>query len=562
MKQIKLQKVILLLVVGFVISIVLFNTTAYAENEYIITDIDVKGTSNIAEEKIIDRIELETGEVYGAEEIKAASQNILEMGFFESVSPSLQPYNGGSRVIFEVKELPVLEGIKIKGNETYSDEKLLDQIDIESGKILNFNKLKSARTALEKLYHDNNYILARIKINISEENILTFTVNEGYINKFNIEGNEKTKDYVILREIDIKQGEVFNKEKLNKSLQKIYSLGYFEGIESPKLKAVEGKENTYDIVIPVDENVKTGKFHPGFSWDSNEGFSGTLEISEKNLMGNGQKVDLYAEVGKVNRYSFSFEEPWLFNKPLSFNLNLYKTGFLGEDEEKGSYEEKNIGGSVSLGYPLADEWKGKARYKIEDSSTIWEDTDKVEKGNIHSLKLSAFRKELDDYFKPTSGYEDSFSIESAGGIFGGDHDYTKYNLDMRRYYPGFKDGHSWRLCLNTGLAVGDIPSSEEYDLGGPYGIRGYDRGYLNGQAKLLTTAEYHIPIIDEISGLVFVDIGDSWENSDKIDLSMKDLHYSAGPGVRLDTMFGIIRLDHGFNEKGGAKTQFSIGYSF
>ncbi|MFW6021991.1 MAG: BamA/OMP85 family outer membrane protein [Halanaerobiaceae bacterium] len=532
----------------------------------IITGIELEGNDNVDDSEILSLIETEVGSPLNEEQLKQDLQTIYETGSFQDVSISFQSHDGGLKAIFELIEYPVIEKIIIEGNESFTDERLLDLIELKEDSILNHNKLLEARKAIEELYQDNGYILAGFEdINITEENNLRMIINEGYINEIKLKGNEKTKDFVIIRELEFYEGDVLNIENLQNSFQKLMKLNLFENF-NPHLERVEGPGNKANIVIEISE-AKTGNLGAGVTWSSEEGWLGFINVQERNFLGNGQTLGFNWEFGGVTNYSINFHEPWLLGTPTSFGVSLYDKNSKGSDSDDGKYKEHRRGGNISLGHKLIEDWNGKIRFKIEDSTIDYvEDTDSegnpldTEKASVRSLTLQTNRDTTDHPFNPTRGAIDTFSVEYAGQILGGNFNFTKYNADVRRYYPGFKLGHAWGLRAKGGIGIGDIPELEKYRLGGSESLRGYEYGEVDGDKMLLLNAEYRFPIVDNFTGVVFTDAGNAWEFNEEVDLSKLKLSY--GAGLRMNTPIGQIRLDYGFNAEGGAQPHFSIGHAF
>jgi outer membrane protein insertion porin family len=147
-------------------------------------------------------------------------------------------------------------------------------------------------------------------------------------------------------------------------------------------------------------------------------------------------------------------------------------------------------------------------------------------------------------------------------------DFTKIQWDTRRYFPGFSD-HAWALRMKVGLSDPRTDSggleNEEYDLGGSDTLRGYDRSDFDFEDRynndlLLFNVEYRIPFNDSFTGVLFTDAGNVWEERDSI--SLNDLYYGYGLGVRMNTPVGQLRLDYGWNEDSDGQLHFSIGNTF
>ncbi|MFW5980959.1 MAG: BamA/OMP85 family outer membrane protein [bacterium] len=544
-----------------------FNVSSFAEEMsiQIISAISLEGNENVADHEVLSVIETEVGKLLDEERLKSDLEAIYDLGYFQDVGVYFEPYQGGLKAIYEIVEFPVIKDVIIEGNESYSDRKILELLGIGTGQVLNQKDLIDGRMAVEETYHENGYVAAAfVDIDLRDEGVLYVEINEGYINEIILEGNEKTEDYVIMRELDFSEGDVLNTEKMQRSFQKIVHLDLFEDFH-PSIEPVEDNRNKFDIVINLSE-AKTGNLGAGITWSSRDGWLGFINIQEKNLLGKGQTIGFNWEFGGVTNYSVNFHEPWLFGTPTSFGISLYDTT-RNRERDSLEYKEHIRGGHLSLGHSLIDEWRGRIRYKVENSTTDWEDEEdadgnilETESASVRSLTLQVSRDTTNHPFNPTSGAIDTFSVEYAGQMLGGDSDFTKYNFDMRRFYSGFRDEHAWGLRVKAGLSDGELPGVEKYRVGGSESLRGFENGSFLGSEMLLLNAEYRIPIADRFTGVVFTDAGNAWEDGETIDFS--DLRYSYGAGLRMNTPIGQIRLDYGFNDEGSGQPHFSIGHAF
>lgn len=529
-----------------------------------ITAISVDGNSNVNSEEILSAVRTEVGETLNKEKLKKDMQRISEFGYFQHVEISFKNYQGGIEVIFKVVENPVIKEIEFEGNEVYEKSRLVDWLGVNTGEILNVNQLDKGLKNIRDNYQDNGYILAQItNINVDETGVLNIDINTGYLNEIILKGNEKTKDYVVRRELrDLKKGQVLNINDIRQSYQEIYKLNYFEEI-NPELKRVDKESNRVNLVIDMKEK-KTGNLNFGAGYSSKKGWLGFINVQEKNLLGRGQTLGFEWEFGKNNNYSLNFHEPWLFGDPTSFGFSFYDRTSDNENSEGYEYVEKKRGGSVSFGHALNETWDGTIRYRLENNNISWEEEVPLEyedeEGSMRSLTLKADRDTTNHPFNPTQGGIDTVSVEHAGSVLGGDYEFTKYNFDFRRFYPGFKSEQAWALRLKAGFGDGGLPLSEQYKLGGSQNLRGYDPYTFDGDDMLLLNVEYRFPIADKFTGVVFGDAGNAWENRSDIDLG--DLHHSLGLGVRMNTPIGQIRLDYGWNEDREGMPHFSIGQTF
>ncbi len=554
-----------LLITGVVILAVIVSLSGLAEAQSmnIIKKITVEGNDYVSDFEILNVVKTETGDEIDQEVLKDDLQAVYDLGYFQDINISFENYQDGVNVIFSLVENPVLKEIDISGYEKmYKREQLIELLGVNPGTVLNVKEMNQGLKRLQEKMQDDGYILARFKdVNVSDEGVLMVKINPGYLNEIIIKGNEKTDRDIVLRQMPIGAGNVVNINKIQKGYQNLYKLGFFEKI-NPELERVDNEKNTVNLVINLTEG-KTGRFHFGGGYSSKDGWIGFVDLSEKNLMGNGQTLGFKYEFGESTTYSVNFYDPWIFGSDTSFGINVY------DDESSGSnlddeFTESRSGGSISLGRPLANEWKTSLRYRLEDSETTWAEgvTGKTdEASSIRSLTWSFNRDTSDDPFNPNHGGINIYSIEYAGDFLGGDENFSKLNAEIRRYYPGFKADHAWALRIKGGLGYReDIPFAEEYRLGGSENLRGYERNSFHGDNMLLLGAEYRIPINENFTGVLFSDAGNTW--NDKSDITLDELNYSLGLGVRMNTPLGQLRLDYGWNDEGDGMPHFSIGQTF
>ncbi len=525
-----------------------------------ITDIVIEGNEHVSENEILSVVKTKVGDDFNSEKIKEEVQAIYDLGYFQDIRVALQNYDDGIKIILRVIENPVLAEINISGNKIYSKEKITEWLGVKTGDIINMKELDKGFKNVREKYQDNGYVLAQITdVNIDEEGVLNLTINPGYINEVFIDGNEKTKDFVIERHLDFKKGQILNIEDIKEAYRDLFRLNYFEEV-SPEYERVEGTENTVDLLFNLKET-KTGSFNFGGGYSSADGWFGFMKVSERNLLGNGQTLGFDWEFGNINNYSLHFREPWLFGHPTSFGLSVYDETSSFEDEDEEDYSENRRGGSISLGHALTERWDGTVKYRIENYSKTMDITTSQNRNyDIRSLTFVADRDTTNYPLNPTEGARDALTVEYAGDFLGGDYDFTKYNIDVRRYLPGFKPEHSWALRFETGIGEGNIPASEQFSVGGAQSLRGYETYEFTGNDMLLMNLEYRFPIAEKFTGVVFADGGNTWNDIEN--MSLGELNHSLGVGVRLNLPIGQIRLDYGWNKDGEGMPHFSIGNTF
>jgi len=574
-----------IILIGFLTALFIFSSLnlVLANNQGKITAIVVQGNENISKDLIISQIASNLGDVFSKENMEKDMKAVYDLGYFKDVRIKLESFRDGYKVVFVVVEnLPIKE-INIEGNTIVSVEEIREVMVLQEGQVFCQKILKNDLDRISQLYKDRGYLLIKIKdIIFNEEGKLWIKISEGRLEKIVIEGNDKTKEKVITREINIKPGDLFNFETARKSLQKIYNLGYFEDV-SMKLEP-GSEEDTIVLVIKVIEK-NTGKFGIGAGYNSEEGLIGFASVEENNLFGGGQKVQAKIELGGRTTYKVSFLEPWLANTPTSFGFEVYDTTRKEEEKEEGEviseYEEARLGGKLIFGRRISDainlglELKTeKVTYDLVSGSSLPDDSDE---GLTNSLTPTFTYDTRDNVFNPTSGLYGNFSLEKAGGFLGGDYDFTKYNLTLSTYFSTkiveeVVDIRSIKKITDKlskgvvalraigGMADTSLPSFAEYKVGGMNTVRGYDFGEFSGDKSLVFNAEFRLPLSDNFQAVLFADWGNAWDIGESIDVL--DLKFGKGIGIRFDTPIGPIRLDYGIGEEGEGKTYFSIGHTF
>ena len=155
------------------------------------------------------------------------------------------------------------------------------------------------------------------------------------------------------------------------------------------------------------------------------------------------------------------------------------------------------------------------------------------------------------------GKSNSYSIEWAG--LGGDFNITKDYVDYRYYYRvGSEDVIA--VQLGAGYATGTLPLSQRFALGGGDTLRGYKDDQFKGNSMLKATVEYRIPIVEKVQGVIFTDTGYAWEKDYQTAFDLKEMKYSYGVGLRINSPLGPIRLDYGYGDRG--RFHFSFGGQF
>jgi len=497
-----------------------------------------------------------------------------------------------------------IEDVTLAGNKVLTDEEIKAVMtEAIVGNPFSRGRLTVDLSNIRTLYFDKGYIFANVRETTSL-NSETGKVNvqldilEGklaYINRIKIEGNMRTRDIVVRRELRLYPGDRFDGAKLRRSKERLRNLGYFEEVNYD----VQETDNSdlKDLVVQVKE-AKTGTLSFGGGYSSVDQIVGFVEVEQKNFdfaswptfTGGGQNLVLRAETGSTrNNMRLSFTEPWLFDYPISGGFDVYLTE-RDKDEDVGyAYDEKRMGGGIRFGKQFTEYISGGVSFKREDITIDNLDTNvsadlKAEEGDstLSVMGFTVARDSRDSVFSPTRGLIVSGGSDIAGGFLGGTKDFYRFEGRASYYFP-LKYNAVLELRLRAGVvdAYGDsdkVPIYERFFAGGASTIRGYEERKvgpidsvtddpLGGEALLVANIEYVIPLIDFIKLAAFFDVGNVWGEIE--DFASGDYKAGAGLGLRVKTPIGPVKLDYGFplNDEPGEEDQsgkfyFSISRGF
>ncbi|WP_177503782.1 BamA/OMP85 family outer membrane protein [Anaerosinus sp.] len=551
---------------------------APAANELIgkpVTSVIIQGVNSEDSVGLMELLNTKVGDSLTEEAVKNDMKALYDTGNFIDVSTDFVRVPEGVKVVYTAMENPILDRVVITGNVKFDESKILSFIKVEPGKTLNTKTLNENIRELEQAYREEGYIFSKVSnVDMSKDGVLTLSINEGILEGFAVKGNEKTKDYVITREMRLKPGEPFNAKDARRSMQRVYNLGFFDDVNMKINPGVE--PNAVVLETDVVER-RTGTFAIGGGYSQSDGLIGIIEVGDTNFRGTGDNAKIHWEFGgdadSYDNYEFSYTRPWIDKKETSAGIRIYDMTKEFDDYDNGgervaTYDKNYKGIDLFFSRPMSEystnsvtlryrddayvEWVDGRHY---DDATLYPNYLDDNFGNTRSIILGHVTDTRDNVYNPTDGARASLQAEFAGWL-GGDFDYNKYTFEDRHY---FKVGRNHVIATRgtIGLADGSMPESALFSVGGQSTLRGYEDRQFEGKYMLLGSVEYRFPVVNKIQAAVFTDFGGAWEN--KYDFS--DMHASVGVGIQVETPIGPIRLDYGRGEDGG-KTHFTFGGNF
>jgi outer membrane protein insertion porin family len=251
---------------------------------------------------------------------------------------------------------------------TVPPESLRYKLRVESGRVYNADAIeKSVEDATIEVAR-RGYPFAAVRPrgerNIANRTVdITFVVEEGqrsYIERINIRGNTRTRDYVIRREFDIVEGDPYNRALVDRAERRIKNLGYFKTV---KITNEPGSAPDRIIVNCEVEEQSTGEFSFAGGYSTSDGVIGEISLGERNLMGTGDLAKISLQYGQRARgVDLSFVEPYLFGQRLAFGWDAFYKQTTSSTYL--SYLSKTIGGDLKLGIPITENISAQARYTV------------------------------------------------------------------------------------------------------------------------------------------------------------------------------------------------------
>jgi outer membrane protein insertion porin family len=584
---------------------------AVNEAKTLIKSIAVRGNQRIGDDRILLSIPISPGDKVGRSEVMDAIQRIYGMGYFQDVKAGSEPVAGGERLVFTVVENPVMGDVTFEGVTKVDPKKLEELFQSQKGDTINYNNIKEAVDKLQKTYADAGYPLARVAdMNVAPGGILVLRIAEGKVHHVKVSGNEETKDYVVLREVSTKPGDIFNAEKIKQDLRRIYNLNYFEEIN---LK-FEPAPTPEEVVVVIDVKEKqTGSINLGAGYSTRDGILGMFSVKKDNLMGTGQQVGVDLSISQQLQLAgeLTYFNPWFDDHRTGLGGSLYVRRF---NNFLANFREDRYGVSANASRPLFGDslgtpWRGTTGIRLESvktfdnvfvggnpKPTFASNDDPRLAGKQITLDPSGNDTILagsfgitydtrDVIMNPTEGWFNQVTLEPGLVNPGQGLSPLLRSSGAATYFlplppvPWSKDRSTLAVGTRLGLINGFnslVPAYERFYSTGPYLIRGwpefatpdsdigrkYPLNFFQGSNVAIGSLEYRFPIFNIVSGVVFADSGLFWDNSFTDQYGNFLLHSGYGAGLRLNTPLGPIRLDYGMSGLEPGQFHFSIGQKF
>ncbi len=565
-------------------------TSSVSKENKTIKNIEFYGLNSVPQSEITDKMQMKAGEEYTREKMQADLKTIYETGYFTEKMKAIPTTNpdGTVSVKIVVEENIPVKDFTIEGNSVISTEDILATLTGMKGKPQNITQLNIAISKIQELYQEKGYILARIdSVTDDPDGTINISIKEGIIDKIMIEGNEKTKDYIVARNILTEPGMIYNENLIKEDLVRLYATQAFKDV-TREIEPSEEIPDAYDITIKIQEQ-RTASISVGGGLDTVTGLFGSMGITENNFRGRCERLSLTGLVGTgviLNDSSvkdhmniqaeLSYFKPYFYNADTSLNTRIFFRDF-------GSYQvplavERRYGGEVTLAHKLKFNRHATATFSLgaENISVkegdfngisalyrrynipISERAKQLEGGLFLSLSPALLYDTRDSATVTRHGTMASLRFDENIGLNGFDKTNGKLTGMIKQYIPVAKKSSLSFTVKGGGAIHGDIPEVMAYRLGGPYTVRGFKMsGVGTGNSFIMGSAEFATPIpfldrtriafLNNLRFTVWADAGKVFDGTITNQLYDRPMYaVSAGVGLKVFIPgMGPLSIDYG-----------------
>ena len=469
------------------------------------------------------------------------------------------------------------ERYKVSSTEVFSEIRDLDasvlnkSIVFKSGDWYDAEDVKKTVERMTDQLGDLQYAFVDIRPDIKKDRenktvVIEFNVLETprvFVERINVNGNIRTLDRVLRREMRLVEGDPFNRSKLAKSERNIKNLNFFENTD---IRVSQGSAPDKTIIdIDVQEK-STGELSVGAGFSTSDGPLADFKIRERNLLGKGQDLSLGTTIaGQRTAFNLSFTEPYFLDRDLSAGVDLFHT--TRNYQRQSSFDQARTGGGLRIGYPLSENWRQTLKYRAEQNKiTNVKDTasrfisDQEGSRFTSAISQRLFYNTRDSNFLTTSGMTFWLDTELAG--LGGDAKYISGKTGASYYYPVTEQvvlSTLGELAAIQSYGDSDIRINERFFLGGKT-LRGFRRSGVGPRDRITNDAlggnyfyrgsveaSFPLGLPKElgIKGHTFSDFGSlfSIDETGADILDESSVRASAGVGLSWRSPFGPIRVD-------------------
>jgi len=553
-----------------------------------IGEVRVVGNRIVTNEAILSQVRTQRGAAFSSRQVNLDRSRIDALGFFAQVQAQVAPNVADPQkvdVTYIVTENRVVAGFAFSGNTVVKSDDLQKALTSKSGVVLNRATVATDVKAIQDLYTGKGFAVLVQSATQLENGRILFTLLEARLSQIKLSGLTKTKPTLIRRLIRTPTGVPFDAAKLRRDLSRIYDTGFFEDATF----RIDDDPNTPGAVIAtyLFKEKRSGSFNVGLSFDSRSKIGGFVAVGENNLGGTGKRASVSVEAGSTRNYELDYGNPFVGKNLSSYDISIYTRTIFREPRifqnltgfnSATTFAERRTGGRINYAIPLDQERNNTLTFGFRNERARLSQTDAVgnpittvtgfqNSGTVSAPSIGILRDLRDSRLEPSRGEREAITVEQGTKFLGGSSNFTKLDIDLRRYLSLSKPDKVLRTSkivvagrVVLGRSLNQLPAFEQYFIGGPDTVRGYNTDFQFGDNQAYGNLELRYRLNRQIQGVLFTDAGTAFGGQFTSNRNA-NLLTSFGFGVRLNTPIGPVRLDYGIGRNGG-QTHFAIGPTF
>jgi NTE family protein len=502
--------------------------------------------------EFVDSARLSNVEIIGNLE-KAYATGYLKEAWAELISDST-----GVRLDYHLVDNSRIRIVNIQGAAVFQNLELYKLIESKSGAVFNAVTAERDRQALENYYIKSDYTLARVSEEFdSLTGLLIFSIDEGRINRIKIEGNHKTKNWVISRHLHFKQGDIFRQERGAKAIDDLYSTGLFE---TAKMVAIPDSSGIR-LVVKVREK-PYDYIRGGGRFDLEYRAQAFFDIVADNVFGRGQEIYLSTYIGEKKRaVSLNFRSDrilkTLFTSAVTFDYSEFKRNHYINHKYAGYNRQTSYGAKLAPGRQFPQ--LGMISVVGQLEQVKWEQPGHIgnQKFTKFSIGFESIVDTRDAISFPQTGKYHYFNLQFASDIRNEKTAYTRFETSLEAYYK-LSDRLNFHPRLTVGASSDFMPYFDEFSLGGEDSFLGLYQDEVLGDKLVLGSLELRQRIGSRLYLMARYNAGNIWDNLERVRLSR--LVHGGGVGLGLKTPIGPVEAWYGRTSAGRDAVYFDMGY--
>jgi outer membrane protein insertion porin family len=557
-----------------------------------IVDINIIGASAFSESTLIKEFELSTGgwfsfftkdDQYSKQKLSGDLEKLksyyLNRGYLEfsidSTQVSITPDKEKIYITINITEgTPYkIADIKFSGDLKITEDEMRSLLLFKSGETFSRQKVVDSVKQITDRLGNDGYSFANINPVPEpdrEKKTATFTffVDPGkrvYVRRINVQGNSRTRDEVVRRELRQLESGWYSIEKINRSKERLERTGFFEDIsvESPP---VPGTNDQVDLNISVKER-NTGSLQFGLGYSQSDKLTISASVSQANIFGTGNQLSFTVNNSRVSKiYQVSYLNPYWTADGISRGFDLYRRNLNTDSLSTGDYQSTTTGVGVRFGVPVTEYdsinfglgWENTTIQLTPFSPTRFIDYTNTfgTKSNTIRGALGYSRDTRDSIYFPSRGY--LIEVGGEAGLPGGDIKYLRGQAKVQYLRPVWGPivlSVNAELGAGTGYGGKPLPFFKNFYAGGVDSIRGFESNslgprdangdFVGGNKRFVSNIELLFPLpgvkTDKSVRLsAFYDIGNVYGGKEKI--TFKDMRSSVGIAVSWFSPVGPLKF--------------------